>query len=284
MISTTSTRATLKVGAIITPRNQAELSQRVSAMQRAGYSFVQLNVTRPLDVDFVVAALEYCADQGLPAEAIGCYANPMQPGSALVSACSDDDLRMLLEKLPPRGEDDDAYRIVTWGGTLSGKLLLPHPGHNNPGAMAELRDWVKDIHPLLERANACLLMHPHHAHVLGTHHSLHRFLMSLDTPYVGTVFDFCNWLSPKTFHERDMILGESLKKLAPMTGLVHVKDMRIDQFNLTVHVPGQGQLAFAGMLKQFRRHVNDVPWIIDGAESEMELQRAREYLEMQAKM
>jgi sugar phosphate isomerase/epimerase len=274
----------LKLGAIVSARTQSELSPRIAAIQRAGFRFVQFNIPNPADTAFALDAIAYCEQENLPVEAIGCYANPMAPGTKHVTTHSDDDLRKLLEELPPRREDQDAYRIITWSGTLSGKLLLPHPGHNNPGALAELKDWVKEIHPLLERANACMLLHPHYAHVLGTHHVLHRFLMSLDSAYVGAVFDFTNWLSPKTFGDRDMLLNESLKKLAPYIGFAHIKDMRIDQFKLTTHAPGQGQLAFAGLLKLLRRYINDVPWVVDGANSELELQRAREYLEVQSRL
>jgi sugar phosphate isomerase/epimerase len=274
----------LRLGAIVSARTQRELTPQVEAVRRAGYKFVQFNMLQPVDPAFVVAAISYCAQEEVPVEAIGCYANPLQPGRSLVSTMSDTDLRALLEQLPPRTEDEDAYRIVTWGGSLSGKMFLPHPGNSSPGALAELRDWVKDIHPLLERANACLLLHPHHAHALGSHHTLHRFLMSLDTVYVGAVFDFCGWLSPKTFSDRDMILSESLKKLGPLTGLAHIRDARIDNFSLSFHCPGQGQLTFAGMLKQFRRHIADVPWIVDGADNEMQLMRSREFLENQSRL
>jgi len=247
---------------------------------RAGFNLLQINLA-PHQTLNICELTQLCADAEIKLSALGCYANPLQPArqSAGISA---DEIEEVLEHLPQTQQDP--WRIVTWSGTLSGTPFTPHPGNQSPGALAEIAAWAERLTPMLQRKNALLLFCPHHAHVLHDWRTTKEFLARLDTHSIGIALDPCNFLSPKNFHERETMIAQALESLGPHILLAYLRDARIANFNITLCAPGQGQMGYTGLVRQLAQHCSNVPWLVDGVESELQLKRAREYVNLHARM
>ena len=270
------------LGAPLTLSAQHPLAARIDAVKKAGYSAVQVNLSGEPNAD-VAESLKQCAGEGLDVVAIGCYGNPLQPWvrSAQGEGVCAEDAFALLEFLPVR---EKPWTIVLWSGTLSGQLTTPHPGNTSPGALRELNFWARRASAAFSAKNAKVLFKPHHAHALNTADGAFDFFSELDNPRIGVVIDVCNFLTPRNFHEREKHIVSAIDLLAPFAGLATLKDARIEQFMVGYTSPGQGQVGYAGLLRQLKRRCPAIPWMIECPESEQQLRHARAYVTLQAQL
>jgi sugar phosphate isomerase/epimerase len=273
----------MRLGCVVSAKDDADLSAKLTACRRAGLSAVQINSAAISSPEFLSAAVSSCQREEIELAALGAYANPLQTDSESSSALSSDDLAKLIENLPP-APASSPWRIVTWSGTLSGQLLTPHPGNQAPGALSEVIAWTKSFLPLLEKSNAQLLFKPHHAHILYNSDTIEEFFGEVDSESVGLAMDPCGFLAPRNFHERETLIEKALKYLGDYSQIVHIRDARIENFQIALCAPGQGQMGFAGLLKQLHKRCPDAPCLLDGVESELTLKRSREFIELQAKL
>ena len=273
----------MRLGCVISAKDAADLSAKLSACRRAGYRAVQLNSSAMAQPEFLAAAIASCQREEMELLSLGAYANPLQPHAENSKSLSTDGLVKLLDILPP-APASSPWRIITWSGTLSGQIFTPHPGNQAPGALSEVIAWTKSFLPLLEKSNAQLLFKPHHAHILFNTDTIQEFFGEVDSESVGLAMDPCGLLAPRNFHERETLIEKGLKSFGEQVKLVHLRDARIENFQIALCAPGQGQMGFAGMLKQLKRYAPDAPCLIDAVESELTLKRSREFIELQAKL
>lgn len=273
----------MQLGCVISGKNDGALSARLTAARRAGYRAVQIDLDSSAQPESIPGILEHCAREALEIAALGAYTNPLQADAEPSSGISTSQLCALIEALPPP-PPSSPWRIVTWSGTLSGQLFTPHPGNQNPGAITELVAWTQNFLPLLEKAGAELLFKPNHAHVLFQAGTVDDFLAEIGSDAVGVALDSCGFLAPRNFHEREAIIEKALKILGAQIKLVHLRDARIENFKVVLCGPGQGQMGFAGMLKQLSNRCPGAPRLVEGVESELSLKRSREFIELQAKL
>ena len=268
------------LGAPLTVSLQHPLKARIEACKRAGFSCVQLNFTPEMGGP-LRDALTACADEGLDVVAVGCYGNPLQPATPGTLGVCADDVFPLIEQLPAR---EKPWPVVMWSGTLSGNAQAPHPGNRSPGVVKELLHWSRRVSMAMGSKNARLLFKPHSAHLLCTADATEDFMAELNSERVGVALDPCNFLSPRNFHEREKCIVDAIDRLAPYASLATLKDARIEHFSIGYTMPGQGQIGYAGLLRQLQRRCADIPWMIECPESEQHLRTARAYVELQAKL
>jgi len=279
----------ITLGAIVTPQPGQE-RWFLAAIKRAGFNIVQINLTEAPRPETVEACIAACREEGLEIAAWGVYGNPLQPHamvsneSGIRSGVTAQDIGALLQLLPARREDEGPWLIVTLSGTLSGALATPHPGNQSPGALAELGRWIDTQYLALESRNAVLAFKNHYAHVLSETNRIKGFFAPRANPSIGIALDPCALLTPKNFADRETLMTEAIKALAPFTALVHIKDARIENFRIDIAGPGQGQIGMSGLLKQLWRSTRDVVWMVDAVDSELQLKRSREYIELQARL
>jgi sugar phosphate isomerase/epimerase len=274
----------MKLGAPLTVSAQPSVASRIDACEKAGFDCVQVNLSAAPSSE-TGDVLNRCMQAGLEIVAIGCYGNPLQPsarsGPGGEGVCAED-VFALLDYLPPR---DQPWNIVVWSGTLSGQqVTTPHPGNTSPGAARELNFFARRASAAFSAKNARLLFKPHNAHVLNTAEACADFFGELNNPRVGVVIDVCNFLTPRNFHEREKNIVDTIKLLAPYAGLATLKDARIENFAVGYTSPGQGQVGYAGLLRELQRRCRNVPWLIECPESETQLRHARAYVELQARL
>jgi sugar phosphate isomerase/epimerase len=273
----------LQLGAIVTPQAGQE-AHYLAACKRAGFGAVQINLSSRPTPEFVGACISGCKTEGLELAAWGVYGNPLSPSTPTEFGVSGDDVGELLGLLPGRREDEGPWIVVCYSGTVAGQLATPHPGNTMPGASAEVGVWTESQLLALESHNAVLAFKNHFAHVLSDAVRMKDFFAARGNPAIGIAFDPCNLLTPRNFQERENLINEAIKMLAPYTALVHLKDARIEHFKIQTSGPGQGQLGMAGLLKILWRYSRDVLWLIDGVDNELQLKRSREFVELQAKL
>jgi sugar phosphate isomerase/epimerase len=274
----------MRLAAPLTISPAQPFAPKAAACKRAGFSAVQLHFAGEPTRDFVSEALGVCQSEGLEILAIGCYGNPLQRSSRGSHGVSADDLRLLLENLSPRALDAEPWRIVTFSGTLSGQLQTPHPGNRTPGALMEIKNWAREMIPVLKQRGAQLLFKPHNAHAFSSAAVVVTFLTELESPQLGVALDVCSFMTPKNFHEREASMAESVALLAPHAGIACLRDAKIENFNIAYVGPGQGQVGYAGLLRKLQRYCPKIPWTIECPESEQKLKHALAYVQLQARL
>jgi sugar phosphate isomerase/epimerase len=245
---------------------------------------VQINLNATPTPQNVAEMFECCLKENVELTAIGCYGNPLHPFARTPDGVTAEDVLALLEYLPPRSPTLSPLPIVIWSGSLSGQMDVPHPGNRSPHAVTELTNWTRGVTPLLEQKHARLVFKPAHAHVLGDPNLMDDFLEVHSKAAVGVVMDPCSFIAPKNFDKREALINDTTELLASRIALVHLRDARIEKFNIAICGPGQGQLGFAGLIKLFKRYCPGAPWMIDGVESELQLRRSREFVQLQARL
>lgn len=216
------------------------LLDRVAAM---GFSSLHAHFPEGCDAALARRLARASANSGLPVVAVSGYANPLRPddapkGSTLAQ------LAGLIELMPRL----DARRLVSWSGTFSPGLYDDHPDNHTQAGWDALRASVDELAPLLDEAEAILLLEPHYTHVLGDPDSVVRFCVEVNSPYLGVVLDPPNLLSPATWEQQAELIPTAVAALAPYIGLVHLKDMRLRGGKLDLPGPGQGVLDYPTFL------------------------------------
>lgn len=219
---------------------------RVAAL---GFADIHAHFPQGCDEALARATAAGATAAGLEIAAVSGYANPLRPHEAPMGATLQqlDDLARLM---PIMG----ARRLVSWGGTYGAGLLDDHADNQTDQAWATLQRSVEDLLPLLDAVDATLVLEPFFSHILATQGHMRRLAKLLGwSPRLRFVFDPPNLLPPGTWDEHGGKMLVMATALAPLVGLVHLKDMRMDAARLELPGPGAGVLDYAA----FRRAIAD---------------------------
>lgn len=229
--------------------------ERVAAM-----GFAALHAHFPAGCDQALArrVARAAAGAGLFVAAISGYANPLRPDEAPMGATLGQ-LAGLVELMPALG----AGRLVSWSGTLGPGLLDDHPDNQAPAARAALRRSVEALLPLLEAAEARLLLEPFFTHTLREPGDIAAFCAEVASPALGVVLDPPNLLPPARWPDQTELIWSAVATLAPYVGLVHLKDMDLKAGALDLPGPGRGRLDYKAFMGALRAAELSAPLIVE---------------------
>jgi sugar phosphate isomerase/epimerase len=240
----------------IGPRDDLpRLTDRIAAM---GYSSLQAHFPAGCDAGLARRLRRACAGSGLDLAAVSGYANPLRPELAPMGS-SVEQLEQLAALLPALG----TRRLVSWSGTYGAGIGDGHPDNRSEAARDALRAHVDGMLELLDEVEGVLLLEPFFAHVLGTPEDLVAFCREVGSPYLRVVLDLPNLLPPATWERQAKLIADAVAALAPYTGLVHLKDMRMHNGALDMPGPGQGVLDYGALLAALERAELSAPMIVE---------------------
>ncbi|HMQ31941.1 MAG TPA: sugar phosphate isomerase/epimerase [Chloroflexaceae bacterium] len=248
----------MQLGLWLEIRPTDDLSRLADRVAAIGFSTLHAHFPDGCDEALARRLVRACATGGLGLAAVSGYANPLRPdeapmGSTLAQLA---DLAALTPLL-------DTRRVVTWSGSFGAGLLDDHPDNHAGAGWDALRRGVDALFPVLEEAEAVLLLEPYFTHVLDSPAAVARFCEELNTPYVGAVLDPPNLLPPDTWGRQAELIPAGVAAMARHIGLVHLKDMRLRDGALELPGPGQGVLDYGAFLGAVRALGTAVPLIVE---------------------
>lgn len=156
----------------------------------------------------------------------------------------------------------DVRRIVSWSGTFTPDLFDDYPDNHAQVGWDALRASIDELFPLLDEAEAILLLEPYATHVLRGPDDVLRLCAEVNSPYLGVLLDPPNMLPPDTWGHQAELIRAGTAALAPYVGLIHLKDMRLRAGRLDLTGPGEGVLDYQAFIGAIQSSGIVVPMII----------------------
>ncbi len=155
---------------------------------------------------------------------------------------------------------------VTVGGRLGCTTLRYSVGSMNPKdiwlhhrdnvtqkAMDELVKNTKELIPYAEDANCILCPETTQFTIVNTIERMKEFVDRCDSPYVRIIFDPVNQMNAQRVYDNGAFMGAAIAELGDRIGVIHVKDVMVQDLLLVVHVDeakmGTGLLDHAALIK-----------------------------------
>jgi|YNPNPStandDraft_1061719.scaffolds.fasta_scaffold03112_9 sugar phosphate isomerase/epimerase len=248
----------MQLGIWIDIRPEQDVPRLFEQVADMGFGAVQAHFPAGCDAALARRARRAAARSGVEIVAVSGYANPLRPADAPMgfTQAALADLVALLPAL-------DSRRVVTWSGTCAASLFEEDPENQGPAAWDTLRRAVDDLFPLLDANDAILVFEPFFAHVLDTPERIVAFCEEVGSPYVRVVLDPPNLLPPGMWQQQSELLPPLVAALAPYTGLIHLKDMRLRGAALDLPGPGEGVLDYPTFLGAVIRAEISAPLVIE---------------------
>ncbi|PDW04449.1 sugar phosphate isomerase/epimerase family protein [Candidatus Viridilinea mediisalina] len=226
-----------------------------------GYNALHVHFAAGYDPALARRLASASAESGLPIVAVSGYANPLRPADAPMGM-NFDQLADLIEWLPQL----NTRRIICWSGSYAPGIFEAHPENQSLAARAQLREQIEDLLPLLDEAEAILLLAPHHRHVLHNPTAIAEFCAELNSPYLRILLDLPNLLPPAHWLKHSATLRQTVAQLAPYVGLLQCQDMCLRDGHADLCAPGQGLLNYPQLMRAVRAAELIVPFVVGQTE------------------
>ena len=236
-MTTTELRPPRGTALLCQGQSPEEVEQWLHRAADAGFEEVQVSfLWAPYRAGEFRHIAEVLRSRGLRCRVCGVYNDLLRPD---VPGCFRTSMHELQTAIPLVG-GLGASAVVAWAGSHSSDLLAADPRNHTPESRAELRTTVETLSPLLREHGVRLLLEPWHTHVLGDEQATADFCASFPG-LVGAVIDVPNFIRPDEWGHRDERVSEIASTLAPHAGIVHLKDMTLDDGgNLGLPAFGKG--------------------------------------------
>ena len=216
-------------------------------------------------------------DAGFHVDAVGCYINPLRPDDAGLHGVDGRDWRTLAENM---GMMNGVERIVCWSGTLGKTLDAPNLLNSEDETFNNLYIALSGMREQVRGLPVQILLEPFTTHVLGDPAACVRMARKFPGGEVKIVLDAPNLLSAITFPTQGARVPEMVALMAPVIGLVHLKDFALGEGGRRLFLPpGAGGLDFRVHLRAIARFLPEVPLVIENVSTTDEMQAAREFVQ-----
>lgn len=262
----------MQLGLWIEVRPDQDAARLFEQVAELGFSMVQVHFPVGCDAALARRLRRACVRSGVEIAAVSGYANPLRPDEAPMGF-TQAALADLIELMPLL----DTRRVVSWSGAYAADLFQEHAENRSAAAWEALRRAVDDLFPLLDAADAVLVLEPFYTHVLDTPERAVAFCEEVGSPYLRIVLDPPNLMPPPVWDQQRTLLPKLVTTLAPYVGLVHLKDMRLRGATPDWPGPGEGVLDYAAFLGATVHAEISAPLVIEHVRLE-QAARARRFV------
>ena len=268
----------MQLGVQVSLRRETDPAAAFAAARAAGFvrgqvTFHQHGISPERVRQTAVAARE----AGFHVEAIGCYFNPLRPDDAEIAEANIADWKTVAANM---GLMNGAERIVCWSGTLGKTLATPNLLN---GEEQTFNNLYIALSGMLEQTRGLpleIVLEPYTAHVLHDAKSCARFCAQFPGGEVKVVLDAPNLLSQTDYSHRAERIQTMIPEIAPATGLVHLKDIGLNDQGHRVFVrAGAGTLDYKLYLRAIVERIPEVPVILESVTNVDEMIAARTFVE-----
>lgn len=267
----------MDLGLMVNIFDGTDPSVAFSEARASGFSHGQVNVYLPKVTPGEVRQIALAASgESFHVDAVGCYINPLRHNESGLSGVDISDWRCVAENM---GMMNGVERIVCWSGTLGKTLATPNLLNHQEDTFNRLYMGLHVMQELVRGLPVEILLEPYSAHVLHDAASCCRMVEKFTNGQVKIVLDAPNIISHKDFSHRNAVLQAHVAALAPVVGLVHLKDMARDENDHRKFPPaGAGTLNYSAYISAICERVPEVPFILDNVNTCEEAIAARDFV------
>ncbi|MBI3948299.1 MAG: sugar phosphate isomerase/epimerase [Armatimonadetes bacterium] len=272
-----NTASRLQLGIALSCVDLGMLERKAARAQAAGYHRCQVSFRWEATPGEAWAAEDVCKRRGLEVVAFGAYINLLRPDDEAFHGISIEGARNLIDGMRYAA----CRRIVVYSGTYGRLPSEAHPDNQTPEARRAATAEARDLAIRLRARGGYLCIEPHYAHVIRTPEDCTAFVSAVDPDVVRITFDPANLVPPEEIDRHSELLPPLVAALAPVLGLVHLKDIRRRPGGLDYPPPGRGEMDYARLMAAIRAQNLALPALIEHADEQSEavMRAAREYLE-----
>ena len=214
---------------------------------------------------------------GFHVDAVGCYINPLRLEETTLYGVDGTDWKTLVENM---GMMNGVERIVCWSGTLGKTLDAPNLLNQEEETFNSLFIALSGLLEQVRGLPVQIVLEPFTTHVLCDGQLTRRMARKFSFGKVSAALDVASLISAKSYAARNTRTQDLVTELGPVVGLVHLRDIRLDdQRTLIYERPGAGTLDYGAYLNAIVRHLPEVPIIVEQVLDVHEMRAARTYIE-----
>ncbi|MFV9503878.1 MAG: sugar phosphate isomerase/epimerase family protein [Oscillochloridaceae bacterium umkhey_bin13] len=214
-------------------RRLGAITDQIAAL---GYQSIHAHFPTGCDAKLARQLARACTDSGLSILAVSGYANPLRPDDAPMGFSQHQlgDLIELMARL-------DCRRLISWSGSYAAAPRAGHPDNATPAAWETLYQALDELFPLLDEAEAMLLLAPQRNHVLNNAERTARFCGEFNSPYLRLLYQASNLLGPDLTATRDEQIANDIVTMARWIGQVELEargdesDLLLPDLDLILH-------------------------------------------------
>lgn len=272
----------MELGVMVSIREGTDFPTAFAEARAAGFSRGQVTCQiNGITADEVRRIALAAKDAHFHVDAVGCYLNPLRLDDAVLDSVDITDWNTLVANM---GMMNGCERIVCWSGTLGKNMAVPNLLNQEEATFNSLFIALSGLLDSARGLPLQIILEPYTAHVLHDVVTCARMARKFPSGQVKIVLDAPNLIAHKEFARRDERAQEMVRGIAPVVGLVHLKDIAYGPTDHRVFPPaGQGALDFPEYLRVIAEHVPAVPAIIERCKSVEEMRATREYVELALK-
>ncbi len=132
-------------------------------------------------------------------------------------------------------------------------VWLHHPENHTQKALDLLVQHTRDLVPAAEDAGVMLCPETTQFTIVGTLARMKEYVDRLDSPFAKIIFDPVNHTTPERVYDTAGFVKYAIAFLGDRIGEIHVKDVKIIDTNLVVHIDetpmGTGLMDHAALMK-----------------------------------
>lgn len=268
----------VQLGVMLWCADLSELRRKAELAAAAGFRYCQATLLWAMTAGEASVAEEDAVRAGVEIVAFGVYVNLLRPDDELFSGARMETAHGLATAMGSLR----CRRMVTWSGSYGRRADDVDPANWTPEAREAAIAEAQGLATRLRIHGACLCVEPYHAHVLRTPADCASFVEAVDREMVRVVLDPPNLVAPDEVDRLPERLPEMVRDLAPITGLVHLKDVaRKPDGSVEQTAPGRGTMDYARLCALLREHEIRVPAIVEGVDdaSVPDMETARVFVE-----
>lgn len=115
-----------------------------------------------------------------------------------------------------------------------------------------LRIFIENLKPVIADAEAMgviLAIEPVYKHIVWNPVRARQVLDEIHSPNLQIIFDPVNLLHPDNLDHRDEVIKEAIELLGEDIAMIHLKDYKVENGELTCMAPGLGDMRYDEVLK-----------------------------------
>lgn len=242
-----------------------ELAMRLS---QEGFHYAQLVYNKAFaeysyDEDYVRNVQKLLTKKGIKVVMLGAYFNPVHSDPEVVKKGLSnfiDNLRIAhLMGHPYVGSETGSYSDNPW---------VYVPKNRTPEAYEATKKVFMELTRYAEEVGEDILIEPAWGHVIYSPRVLRKLLSELHSERVHVTIDLYNLLYEGNFARRDKIFLEALRMFGSEVKVIHLKDAKIIQGQLTQLAPGEGDFHYPLMIEAVKEYCPNATLVFEGVKSE----------------
>ena len=177
-------------------------------------------------------ARKVLADAGLTPGPYGISASLIRPDPA----DEKEQTRQIVQALRIAGKLGCTALRYSVGSMHPSNIWMHHPENFTQKALDRLIENTRKVLPIAEDADCMLCPETTQFTIVRSIETMKEFVDRLDSPFAKIIFDFVNHMTPERVYDSGRFIQCAVAALGDRIGEFHVKDVKVDDQLLVVHI------------------------------------------------